>query len=173
MARAPFKLKSGNTPLFKQVGSSPAKQKEIYGSISASAERLGKAEEKHFLERKPTIPMEKHKGGDPNYSPKLKSDPKSKNKKRTIGTPESKIEKKMEKKGKTTNITKGDVLQTVLVPTVDLKKTIKVGEHYTKKVVKKGKELIKKDPIIKYINKGSGIIPNTFNKVKKYLKSDA
>ena len=148
MSRAPFKLKSGNSPLFKQVGSSPAKQKEIYGSIAASAERLGNTEGKHFLERKPTIPMEKHKGGDPNYKPKLKSKPKLKplgpNKKVNIGVP----------KGKKTNtkITKGDVLQTILIPQVDLKQTIKVGKHYTNKAIKKGKEL--------------------YNKTKDYLSSE-
>tara|TARA_R110002020_G_scaffold179432_1_gene373011 strand:- start:10 stop:474 length:465 start_codon:yes stop_codon:yes gene_type:complete len=154
MARAPFKLKSGNKSSFKNLGSSPMHQ------------------EKHFLERKPTIPMEKHKGGDPNYKPELKSKPKLKplgqNKKRDMGVPQI-----PEKKKTNTNITKGDVLQTVLIPQVDLKKTIKVGEHYTKKAIKKGKELLKKDPIIKYLNKGSGTIPKIYGKVKKYLKSDA
>ena len=135
MARAPFKLKSGNTPLFKQVGSSPAKQK-------------------HFLEKKKTIPMETHEGGDPNYKPKLKpklkSEPKLKplvqNKKVDIVKPQ---EKGKEKK---TNITKGDVLQTIIVPQVDLKKTVEVGKHYTNKAIKKGKEL--------------------YNKTKDYLNSE-
>ena len=136
-------------------------------------------QEKHFLEKKPTIPMEKHKGGDPNYKPKSNS-PDAKHK--TMGTPQSKPLAKPQieslffplgkkGKGKPTNITKGDVLQTVLVPQVDLKKTIKVGEHYTKKAIKKGKEVIKDSS--KYLNKGSGTIPKIYSKVKKYLKSDA
>ena len=36
MAKSPFKLKSGNSPLFKQMGSSPVKEKEPYGVVEDS-----------------------------------------------------------------------------------------------------------------------------------------
>lgn len=58
MARAPFKLRSGNTTAFKNLGSSPAKQG------------------KHFLEKKTTIPMEQ------NYIPT--SSPKKNNKNKEL-----------------------------------------------------------------------------------------
>ena len=36
MSKTPFKLKSGNSPLFKHMGSSPVKEKEISGSVKDS-----------------------------------------------------------------------------------------------------------------------------------------
>jgi hypothetical protein len=146
-----FKLKSGNTSSFKNLGSSPMRQ------------------EKHFLEKKPTIPMEEHKGGDPNYKskpkPETKLKPLGENKKQDINKPpKAKIKTK-------TKVSKGDVLQTVLVPQINPKKSRKVIKHYSKKAIKKGKEVIKKSS--KYLNKGSGTIPKVYSKVKKYLKSDA
>ena len=147
----PFKLKSGNASTFKNMGSSPMRQ------------------EKHFLEKKTTIPMEEHKGGDPNYKPKLKPEPKLK----PIGkNKEQNINKPPKAKTKTkTKVTKGDVLQTLVVPNVDIKKTVKVVKHYGSKAVTKVKKANKK--ATKYLNKGSGIIPKVYGTVKKYLKSDA
>ena len=53
--KTPFKLRSGNTSSFKNIGSSPAKQ-----------------EQRIDLKRKKTVPMEGAPGGDPDYKPQLK-----------------------------------------------------------------------------------------------------
>ena len=135
----PFKLKSGNASTFKNMGSSPVRQ------------------EKHFLEKKTTIPMEEHKGGDPNYKPKLKPEPKLK----PLGkNKEQNINKPPKKKTKTT-VSKGDVIQTLVAPNVNIPKTIKVVKHYTPpKVKKKVKDVISKGR-------------SYYSKAKKWLKSDA
>ena len=67
-------------------------------------------------------------------------------------TPPSKIKTKTKTKTKT-KVTKGDVLQTLVAPNVNIKKTVKVAKHYGSKAIKKGKSL--------------------YSKAKKYLKSDA
>ena len=138
MAKGPFKLRSGNSPLFKQMGSSPMRQ------------------EKHFLERETTIPMETHGGGDPSYkskSPKL--NPPGESKKQDIITdPPKNGETKngeVESKSKT-KVTKGDVLQTIIVPQINPKKSKKVLTHLQQKAIKKGKSL--------------------YSKAKKYLQSE-
>ena len=136
-----FKMRSGNSPLFKQMGSSPMRQ------------------EKHFLERETTIPMEKHEGGDPSYKSKLKSKPKlnppGESKKQDIITAPPKNGKtkngKVESKSKT-KVTKGDVLQTIFVPQINPKKSRKVITHLQQKAIKKGKSL--------------------YSKAKKYLQSE-
>ena len=116
---------------------------------------FGIGKEKHFLEREATIPMETHKGGDPKYKPTLKSKTsKSKDSKaptdngRHIDAVGDLLKKE---KSKSTQLTKGDVLQTLIFPEKNIKKTTKVVEHYRKKAIKGGKSL--------------------YGKVKKYLKS--
>ena len=141
-----FKLKSQGAA-FKMMGSSPM-QKDGFRKGATKATTGGG----NFLERKPTIPMEKHKGGDPNY--KTKKAPKRKEP--TLGPdkkPESVMETPVPVTKKPEKITKGDVIQTLVAPHADIKKTFNVTKHYTKQAVKGGKKV--------------------YRKVKNYLKSEA
>jgi len=112
-------------------------------------------EEGHFLEKKKTIPMEEHKGGDPNYELTL---PKSNQGSEGVKTNLKEIGKDytLPKSNQGSEgvkgVTKGDVVQTLLAPNVNIKKTIGVVKHYTppkvkktvKNVINKGKEIVKK-----------------------------
>ena len=62
------------------------------------------------------------------------------NQKLTPPVPKDKKIKKQTKKG----VTKGDVAQTIAAPHLNVKKTVKVIKHYTPKVKKKFKKIIKK-----------------------------
>ena len=155
----PFKLKSGNTTSFKQMGSSPGKQSSSFG-----------LSEKHFLERESTIPQvdapvpppSREKPSDKVDTAKL-DDPK-KSTKDVDDKKKAMLNKRLQEimsnpttwkkppKVKKKKLTKGDVLQTMLVPRINPKKSRKVIKHYGEKVIKKGKSL--------------------YGKAKKYLKSE-
>ena len=143
----PFKLKSGNTSTFKNMGSSPMYQ------------------EKHFLEKKKSIPMETHEGGDPSYKPTLKQGLKEGGKEADVDRPSPITPITLAKPRKDgeikTKVTKGDVLQTLIVPRVNIPKTLKVMKHYTPPKIK--------EKVKKVIKKGKSL----YGKAKKYLQSPA
>ena len=145
----PFKLKSGNSPLFKQM---------------ASSEKFDSGET-HFLERKTSIPMETHGGGDPTYKPTLKSKPKPNPNPNPNPNPKTVKSYPVPLHGDVkipkTKVSKGDVLQTLVAPNVNIPKTLKVVEHYTPPKVK--------EKVKKVIKKGKSL----YGKAKKYLQSDA
>ena len=127
-------------------------------------------EERHLLEKKKTAPMEGAPGGDPNYKSKSKdttdiatrekNKPKSSEAIKSMSlTGKPKTPKTLSTKE--SSITKGDVVQTLVVPNVNIKKTIDVVKHYTPPKVKKTVK-----------NVGTKV-KNVGTKVKKWWNSPA
>jgi hypothetical protein len=155
MARAPFKLRSGNASSFKNLGSSPAKQDKF-----ASKEGEVRKKSKYPGPERDPVNNSSDTTASTVVKPKAKTETKTTRstvvvpKNHPVTPPTSEQSKTQKGTVKSDGVTVGDVAQSVIAPGTNTK--------VNKELIKKGSELVHK------VNKGVGKgAKKVWDKVKK------